>query len=728
VPFSLNIKSPVKDGDKDAFRLVSVTGREELSRLYCFTLELHSKRKDIQPDEIIGKDVTVSLEHDQHKPRYFHGYVSRFSAGTGETGYRVYEAEVVPWLWFLTRTADCRIFSKKKVPQIIDEVFKDLKIKHPVQSKLKRDYGEWEYCVQYRETDFNFVSRLMEQEGIFYYFEHKDGSHELVLCDMPDHYRAGGPVEYEYSFNESGHPDRVTDWRHKYEFIPGKYAQTDYNFAEHPAVGEEHPSNLLLTDAPVKQKPSVIDPQIYEIFDYPGEYEDKQKDKIYTEIRMQREEVPYNVADGASVCESFAAGGKFTLKKHPVAAENAEYAIVGIHHTATEVQDGFGASLTYSNNFSCIPASIPFRPARLTRKPAIYGVQTAVVVGPKGKEIDADEYGRVLVQFYWDRYNTRQQPGGDDKKKADPVRIRVGQLLAGKQWGAMFIPRIGQEVMVAFEEGDPDRPMITGVVYNKDQPPPYNPKDEPTKSYIKTNSSLGGEGFNELRFEDKKGKEQIFIHAERDLDKRIKNESRTRIISNCHEIIGNEKDGNKTGDQRLMVYKNQHITLKSNRVEKIGGSMHTHIGADTSSSHERNTIIEGNDYLLVNGENHVHVQKNRNEKVDLNQSLTVGGNQQEKVGQNHALEAGGAIHIKAGMTAVIEAGVQLSLKAGGNFIDIGPAGVAIQGVMVLINSGGAPGVGMGSQPTAPDDAKVPDPLEPDEADDAKSGQKSTPYS
>jgi type VI secretion system secreted protein VgrG len=729
VAFYLNIKSPVKDGDGEAFRLVTLTGHEEISRLFCFTLGLQSKRKDIQPEEIIGKDVTFSVQDAQHQPRFFHGYVSRFTAGTGDTGYRAYEAEIVPWLWFLTRTADCRIFSKKKVPQILDAVFKDLKqVKHPMQSKLNRDYGEWEYCVQYRETDFNFVSRLMEQEGIFYYFEHKEGSHELVLCDQPGHYRqAGAPLEYEYYNTGESPVNRVLNWWHQYEFIPGKYAQTDYNFAEHPACGDEHPCNPLLTDAPAKQKPPAIDPSVYEIFEYPGEYEDKDKDKIYTELRMQREEVPYNVANGTSTCESLGPGGKFKLEKHPSSAENAEYAVVSIEHSAADTPGGLGQGKAYTNTFTCIPADVPFRPARLTRKPAIYGLQTAVVVGPKGQEIDADEYGRVLVQFFWDRYNTRQQPGGDEEKKADPVRVRVGQLIAGKQWGAMFVPRIGQEVVVAFEEGDPDRPLITGMVYNKDQPPPYDPKQEPTKSCVKTNSSPDGEGFNELRFEDKKGKEQIFIHAERDMDARIKNESRTRVISNSHEIIGSEKDGKKDGDQRLLIHKNQHVEIKDNRVEKIGGSMHTYVGAEKTGDKERNTVVDGDDYLLIKGNNNVHVNKDRNEGVDGNQSLTVGGNQQEKIGLKHAVEAGSEIHIKSGMIAVIEAGLQLTLKVGGNFITIDPVGVTIQGTLVMINSGGAPGTGSGSQPTAPVDALVPDPIAPDEADDAKSGQKSTPY-
>jgi len=722
VAYYLNIKSPVKDGDKEAFRLVSLDGHEEMSRLFSFTLGLESQRKDIKPDEIIGKPITFSVLGAQGQPRYFHGCVSRFNAGGGEPGFRSYEAEVVPWLWFLTRTADCRIFAKKKVPQILEEIFKDLKIPHPVKTKLKRDYGEWEYCVQYRETDFNFVSRLMEQEGIFYYFEHSDGQHVLVLGDSPEHYGSQSPpVQYEYSFAGEGQVGRITAWQHQYEFIPGKYAQTDYNFAEHPPGEEETPAKLLLATSPAKDKPPTIDPETYEIFNYPGEYEDKNQGKVDTDICMEQEEVPYNVVSGVGLCEFFSPGGKFKLEKHPAAAENDEYVLLSVRHSATDTPEGRGPGQTYTNHFTCMPAKVPFHPALLSPKPSIYGVQTAVVVGPKGKEINADEYGRVQVQFFWDRRGSRLQ-----KKQEEPCWIRVGQLIAGKQWGAMFIPRIGQEVMVTFLEGDPDRPLVTGVVYNKDQKPPYNPKEEPTKSYIKTNSSLGGEGFNEIRFEDKKGKEQVFVHGERDMDVRVKNESRTRVGANSHEIIGWEKDGQKGGDQRLLVYKDQHATVHGNRAEWVQGSSHLQVGKD-GESHERNIIIHGKKWELIDEDSHLHVKKSRNEEVDGSQSLTVGCDQQEKVGMKHALDAGMEIHLKSGMKVVIEAGVQLTLKGPGGFIDISPAGVAIQGTMVLINSGGAPGVGSGSSPAAAEDAITPTPLEPDQADDAKSGQKSTPY-
>jgi type VI secretion system secreted protein VgrG len=327
----------------------------------------------------------------------------------------------------------------------------------------------------------------------------------------------------------------------------------------------------------------------------------------------------------------------------------------------------------------------------------------------------------VKVQFHWDRQG---------KNNADSsCWVRVAQVWAGKRWGASFWPRIGQEVVVDFLEGDPDQPIIVGSVYNADQMPPYlgdGPDDKHKKdnkvSGIKTNTTPGGQGFNELRFDDTKDKQQVFMHAERDMDVRVKNESREIVLLNRHLIVGSEKD--KKGDQRELVVKDKHLLVKGNHVEQIEGNMQLLVGGGEGGNQD--VVIKKDKKELIEGASHVHVKMQRNEKVDMDQSLTVGMNQHEKVGMNHALEAGMAIHLKAGMTLVIEAGVQLSLKVGGNFIDINPAGVFIQGTLVMINSGGAAGAGAGAQPTEPQDAKEAKPTKPDEADNAKTGMKSAP--
>jgi type VI secretion system secreted protein VgrG len=341
-----------------------------------------------------------------------------------------------------------------------------------------------------------------------------------------------------------------------------------------------------------------------------------------------------------------------------------------------------------------------------------------VVDGPKGEEIWPDQYGRVKVQFYWDREGKR-----DDKTSC---WIRCAQASAGKGWGTMYIPRIGQEVVVSYLEGDPDRPLITGVVYNADQMPAYALPAEKTKSYVKTNSSKGGDGYNELRFEDKKGQEQIFIHAQRNMDERVKADSMESVGNNRHLIVGGEKDGKKTGDQLEMIYRDKHLKVHRNQTEHVGGDVQLLVGGIDGGAGNQDVVIKGVKKELIEKDNHLHVKGSRSEKVDVDQSLTVGNNQQEKVGMKHALEAGQEIHLKAGMKVVIEAGMQLTIKGPGGFVDIGPAGVTIQGTLVNINSGGAAGAGSGSSPTAPPDAKPASPTAPTPADNSKTGQKSAP--
>jgi type VI secretion system secreted protein VgrG len=642
---------------KDVLLLTAFTGEEELSRLFRFDLDMLSSNPGIAAKDIVGKSVTVSVHPPGGTVRYFNGLVSRFSAGSLQfRSLRQYRAEVVPWLWFLARTADCRIFQNKTAPDIVEQIFKDLGFS-AYELNLKATYVKREYCVQYRETDFNFVSRLLEQEGIFYWFRHENGKHTLVLADQASAYKDCLEKDVEYSPG-SFVPNHVSEWEHRYEFRPGKWAQTDYNF--------ETPSTSLMTNTNTVVKLPGNDR--YEVYDYPGEYLKKGDGEAATKVRMQGDEVPFDVVAGAGTCSTFTPGGKFTLKKHDCASEAGKgYVITSIRHEANEAsyQTGEAPVFTYRNSFTCVPDAVTFRPARTTPEPVVQGPQTAVVVGPSGEEIYTDKYGRVKVQFFWDREGK--------KNENSSCWIRVAQGWAGKNWGIVFHPRVGQEVVVSFLEGDPDRPLITGRVYNADQMPPYELPKNQTQSTIKSRSSKGGgtTNFNELRFEDKKGNEQVFLHAEKDMDWRVKNDSREFVVNDRHQVI--------KGDHRGSVEKDCHLTVKGNRVE------------------------------AVKQDHSVHVTGNRMEKIDQNASHQVGMKRQEKVGTNYALDAGMEVHIKGGMKVVIEAGMQLSLKAGANFIDIGPEGVAISGTpMVMINSGGSAGSGSGSSPQDPKDAKDPD--------------------
>lgn len=645
---------------KDALLLQGFSGREAMSRLFSFQLDLASEKDSINFGSIIGQNVNIRVSLADKTDRFFNGYVSRFSQSGSDSRFTHYQMEIVPWLWFLTRVADCRIFQNKSIPEIIQQVFKDRGFTD-YKLSLTGSYDPREYCVQYRETDFNFISRLMEQYGIFYFFEHHKGKHTLVLGDSKSVHQPcpkQATAHYALEAGPRAYEDFVTAWQMEQELRTGKYSHTDYNF--------ETPNSNLFADEPTVV--SVGGNSKFEIYDYPGEYLNRGQGKTLASVRMQEEETSHLVVIGSSGCRAFTPGYKFTLQDHYRKDMNKGYVLTEVQHHAS-----MGSSYTtgdhsvgevYSNHFTCIPDSVPFRPARVTPKPFVQGPQTALVVGKSGEEIWVDKYGRVLVQFYWDRI------GKKDEKSS--CWIRVSQPWAGKNWGAMWIPRMGQEVIVDFLEGDPDRPLITGRVYNADQDIPYALPAHQTVSTFKSRSSKGGgaDNYNEIRFEDKKGSEQVFINAEKDMDLRVENDSR--------EFVGNNRSLIVTKDQLEEVDGDKHSKVKGKHVEEV----------------------DGNQSLTVKGDQKV--------KISGGQSIDVGTTLNEKIGQTWASEAGQTIHIKSGMTLVIEAGVQLSLKGAGGFVDIGPSGVSIQGTMVLINSGGAAGSGPGASPQSPESPKAPD--------------------
>ncbi len=645
---------------EDVLLLAGFTGHEAISRLFGFQLDLLSDQGPIDFSGIIGKNVTISVTQADDTPRYFNGMVSQFAQSGADARFTHYQMEVVPWTWMLTRYADCKIFHNKKVNEVIEQVFSDRGFQD-YTLLLNGDYSPMEYCVQYRETDFNFISRLMEQNGIFYFYQHEMGKHTMVIADSATaHEPCPGQTSAGYNLVSGGvdEADVINSWILEQQLRSGKYTLTDYNFTTPSA-------NLTATE------PSVIEVggnSGFEIFDYPGEYTTRGDGTGFAKLRMQEEEAGHLVASGSSVCRAFTSGYKFNLTDHYQNTMNVSYVLTEVQHIASAHGSynlgSAGSGDSYSNNFTCIPETVPFRPARLTPKPFVQGPQTAVVIGKStykdtsgddgggdGEEIWVDSYGRVIVLFPWDR---------DGKCSC---RVRVSQEWAGQGWGAITIPRVGQEVLVSFLEGDPDRPIITGRVYNAEQTVPYDLPANQTRSTFKTRSSKGGgtDNYNELRFEDKTGGEQIFLRGEKDFDTRLKNDLR--------EWVGN----------------NRSLIVTQDQMEKAGGDLHS------------------------------QVTGNLNQKVGQNLSLQVGQNLYEKSGMNFAHEAGQIIHLKAGATLVLEAGAELTLKVGGNFIDINPAGVTIVGTMVMINSGGAAGSGCGSSPTSPKD--------PDQADDGSKGGK-----
>lgn len=627
----------------DKLLLDAFSGREAISELFHFELELSSEDADIKFEDIIGKNVTVRIKlADGATDRYLNGVVSRFLLLPGSGRVHRYKAEVVPWLWYLTRTADCRIFQEKSVPDIVKSIFDRLGFRN-YELQLTGTYDPWDYCVQYRETALNFVQRLLEQEGIFYFFRHEETKHTLILADNRSVHKPC-PHQHQFRYDPvtgSGYAadeDAVHSWRLEKEIRPGKFAYTDYNF--------ETPSTSLMSN--VDSHVDLGGNRNFEIYDYPGEYEKKDHGAGWVRTRMEEQEAAHSVITGEGNARAMVSGYKFDLTNHDRRDQNGTFILTGIVHHGAEpgwYSGAEGEEALYRNSFTCIPDSIPFRPQRSSPKPVVHGAQTAVVTGPSGEEIYTDKYGRVKVQFHWDREGKR-----DEKSSC---WVRVAQPWAGKQWGGVILPRIGQEVIVDFLEGDADRPIITGRVYNAENMPPYKLPDHSTVTTMQTRSSKGGgsSNYNEIRMEDKKGQEQIYIQAENEMDVYVK------------------------GDSRESVGRDKHLTVGRHRLESIAEESHVNIGKD-------------------------HL-----ENIGLNLSLSVGQNVHETAGQNFALEAGQAIHLKAGMKVVIEAGAQLSLKAAGGFIDIGPAGVTIQGTLVRINSGGSAGSGSGASPKQP---KKPD--------------------
>ena len=455
----LSIDTPL---GKDVLLLQELSGHEGTSRLFSYELDLLAYDNDsIAFEDIVGQNVTITIQLPDGSPRYINGYVSRFTQGaTDERYFTHYHAQVVPWLWFLTRQADCRIFQNMKPPDIITAVL-DLFSNNDYRTSLQGDYPTLEYCVQYRETSFNFVSRLMEQYGIFYYFDHTtEGQHTMVLADqssgLPD--CPGSPVSYDTQVGGLDDPAVVSAWHLEQEVRTGKYTVTDYNFIT--------PSTSLLTNNQTVVELAAS--QDLELYDYPGIHTTKDDGDAVAKLRMQEEETSHKVIEGASTCRGFMSGYSFELQNHYRDDQNATYVLTEVQHFAS-AGDSYTAdatgSETYSNQFTCIASDIPYRPPRLTPKPFVQGPQTALVVGKDGEEIWVDKYGRVIVQFYWDRLG--------QKNENSSCWIRTSQPWAGGNWGAMWIPRIGQEVIVDFLEGNPDRPIIIGRVYNKDNMPPY---------------------------------------------------------------------------------------------------------------------------------------------------------------------------------------------------------------------------------------------------------------
>jgi type VI secretion system secreted protein VgrG len=522
---------------KDDLLPVGFSGREAISQLFRFQLNALAENKThIEFDKLLGRKITIHLHLPGGKQRHVSGICKSVCQGGRDNQFTSYSLEIVPELWLLTKNRQSRIFQQLSVPDILKKALQGLNVSYEIQGTFPlRDY-----CAQYRETDFDFASRLMEEEGIYYFFKHNPDGHTLVLGNTPQSHPdipEAGHLVYGESAGGLQEEDRIQSWEKSQELRSGKCTLWDYCF-ELPGKNLASENTILesVQIGSVAHSLKTGGNDKLEIYDYPGSYAkrfdgvdprggDKSGDlqKVFDDgirtvgIRMQEEETAGIVITGKSECRKLVSGHKFELEKHFNA--NGQYLIASVEHFA-EFSGGFQSGMSkfqYHNSFTCIPYALPFRPPQITSKPLVRGTQTAVVVGPSGEEIFTDKYGRVKVQFRWDR---------EGKSNNDSsCWIRVATPLAGRQWGIYHVPRIGQEVVISFEEGDPDQPIVIGSVFNAEMMPPYKLPGDKTKVGYKSSSSPGGGGFNELRFEDKKGEEQVFLQGEKDFEVHIKNDA-----------------------------------------------------------------------------------------------------------------------------------------------------------------------------------------------------------
>jgi type VI secretion system secreted protein VgrG len=663
----------------DVLKLYRMSATEQLGRLSRFELELLSTQADIKLDDLLGKPMSVALELPSNKARYLNGVVTRF-AQTGRTGrFTQYHATLRPWLWLLTRTADCCILSgeagPRTVPDIIKEVFRRNK-QSDFKEHLHGTYKAREYCVQYRETDFDFVSRLMEEEGIYYYLEHEEKKHHIVLCDAPaSHSPIPGCEKVPYMAAEAEGParvDHISNWELAQELQSGMAVLNDYDF--------EIPRADLKVSASVSRKHPYAD---LEVYDYPGDYVGAHKasgegtsgdgdahDRGQGFARAWIEEIQadYERASGSGNVRGLAVGGLFTLQDFHREDQNRDYLVVS---TTLEIQVGGFEGIkdavpdTLVNcEFGVIPSKVQFRSREITPKPSIPGPQTATVVGKSGEEIWTDVHGRVKVQFHWDR------KGGHDENSS--CWVRVASPWAGKNWGAVHIPRIGHEVVVEFLEGDPDRPIITGSVYNGPNKPPYKLPDHQTQSGIKSRSTKDGsaDNFNEIRFEDKKGEEQLFIHAERNQDIEVEKDETHTVGNDRTKTIGHDETTHVKNNRTETVDQNESITIGGGRTENVAKDESITISGSRTESvaKDEGITIQGARTESVSKDETITIAGGRTESVGKDEAVTIAGKRSKEVSKDESVTIGESYSQNVGKSAMVDVGKSLTIQAGDEIV------------------------------------------------------------
>ncbi|WIE50474.1 type VI secretion system tip protein VgrG [Pseudomonas sp. GM17] len=635
--FSLTV-----DDFQGDLQVLSFEGIEGISQPFRFDLELVSENPDLDLETLLHKQAFLAFDPQGSG---IHGQIYRVAQGDAGKRLTRYQVSLVPQLAYLEHRTNQRIYQQLSAPKIIALILEEHGIQgNAYRFQLGTPCPERDYCVQYDETDLHFIQRLCEEEGLHYHFQHSPQGHLLVFGDDQTVFpKLGQPTAYIQGSGMVADEPVIKGFNLRLETRTRRTTRRDYDF--------EKPR--LQLEAAYKPETDSEEPDL-EDYDYPGRFTDRARGKFLSQRALERHRADYQQAEGWGDQTRLVSGHFLELSEHPRSEWNDLWLLTHIVHEGkqpqvleesvtsdtTDNKDDFHQG--YRNRFLATPWQVFYRPALNHPKPRVLGSQTAVVTGPKGEEIHCDQYGRVKVQFHWDR-----EGKADDKTSC---WLRVSSSWAGDRYGALVIPRIGMEVLVTFLEGDPDQPLITGCLYHKEHPVPYALPANKTRTVFKSMSSPGGAGFNELRIEDKKGAEQIFIHAQRDWDENIEHDQKIRI------------------------------------------------------GHERHDTVVKNTYTELKAEEHRITHADRKTETKVDDHLTVGENQHIKLGTAQLTKAGQEIHLKAGAKMVIEAGSELTIKAGGSFIKLDAGGVTVVGPVVKINAGGSPGSGTGigiKPPTLP---------------------------
>jgi len=631
----------------DGFRVYSFSGIEETHRPYEFEIELVHESASVDFGGLLGQPACLNITDRSGGVRHVHGVVRSFRQLHTANLRTHYRCTLVPRLWFLGLVTDHRIFQNMSVLQIIEQILKEQNFTGDSYAfKCFFEYAPREYCVQYGETALHFISRLCEEEGVYFYFEHSRDRHVLCFSDREGGLPIEGESELRYHPGAGTEVDTATVREAELNQAIGSDAVTfrEWNFEKTRLDLQAGRAETDAIKAPVPVGMTL------EEYRFPHLYQLRKDGDRYADIELLRHFSLSRWLDAATDVSRMAPGHTFTLYGHHRQDLNGCWWVARVAHRGEQPQvlehEAPDRGMTYAASVRAIPDATRFVPASEHRKNRVIGGQTAIVTGPGGEEIFPDQYGRVKVQFHWDRL------GGYDERTT--CWIRVSQGWAGGQYGTMAIPRIGHEVIVSFLEGDPDRPVITGRVFNAASPVPYPLPEHKTRTVFKSLSTPGGGGFNELRVEDRKGQEEIYAHAEKDVNVYVKNDWKEHILHDQHRTVDNFS------------------------------------------------------YSVVKGEDQQTVRKDRKVELLSDDHLTVKGNSHSRFGDKWLLRAGNEIHARAGRKAVIEAGAELTIKAGGSFIRLNASGVTIVGPKVRINSGGSPGSGTGARPLLPGESIVPE--------------------